>query len=62
MHILQRKAKKYQASGNGQPTDATYDFSAGVWRNQSGVVAFQNGGAPSTKKNDIETGEDQKGE
>jgi len=62
MHILQRSAKKYQANGNGQPTDAVYDFPAGVWRNEKGVVAFQTGGGPTTKKNDLETGEDQKGE
>lgn len=62
MHILQRKAKTYRANGDGQPKDAVYDFLAGVWRSQNGVVAFQDGAPPSTKKNDLETGEDQKGE
>ncbi len=62
MHFLQTKAKKYQANGDGQPKDATYDFSAGVWRNRNGLVAFQDGNDSVTKKNDLETGEDQKGE
>ncbi|MFG1315487.1 hypothetical protein [Xanthobacter autotrophicus] len=62
MHILQLKAKRYRVTGNGQPQDATYDFVAGVWRNCKGIVAFQDGGAPASKKNDLETGEDQKGE
>lgn len=62
MHILQAKAKKYQANGNGQPKDATYDFVAGVWSNQNGLIAFQGGNPPVSKKNDLETGEDQKGE
>ncbi|BCH19975.1 hypothetical protein [Mesorhizobium sp. L-2-11] len=62
MHILQAKAKKCQANGNGQPKDATYDFMAGVWRNHKGLVAFQDGNSAVTKKNDLETGEDQKGE
>ncbi len=62
MHILQLKAKRYRVNGNGQPLDATYDFVAGVWRNRKGIVAFQEGSAPASKKNDLETGEDQKGE
>lgn len=62
MHILQTKAKKYQPNGNGQPKDATYDFAAGVWRNHKGLVAFQDGNGLMSKKNDLETGEDQKGE
>lgn len=62
MHILQAKAKKYRASGDGLPKGATYDFVTGVWSNASGHVAFQEGNPPVSKKNDLETGEDQKGE
>ncbi|CDZ68049.1 Hypothetical protein NGAL_HAMBI2605_63320 [Neorhizobium galegae bv. orientalis] len=62
MHILQTKAKKFQANGTGQPENANYDFAAGVWRNKEGLVAFQTGNEPVSKKNDLETGEDQKGE
>lgn len=62
MHILQMKAKKSQANGSCYPEAATYDFEAGAWINEEGMVAFQEGSELATKKNDIETGEDQKGE
>jgi hypothetical protein len=62
VHILQTKAKETRANGNGLPSAASYDFEAGLWRNDEGVVAFQKGNEVLTKKADIETGEDQKGE
>jgi hypothetical protein len=62
MHVLQRKAKTTECSKIEAPEDATYDFEAGVWRNETGLVAYDPRHAQSTKKNDIETGEDQKGQ
>ncbi|MGV1793556.1 hypothetical protein [Rhizobium sp. A37_96] len=62
MHILQRVAKTTKANGNGLPPKAEYDIVAGVWRSQEGLVAFDPENEMTTKKNDLETGEDQKGE
>jgi len=62
VHILQMKAKKSRTNGNGHPDAATYDFEVGAWVNEQGLVAFQEGSELVTKKNDIESGEDQKGE
>ncbi|QNH75701.1 hypothetical protein GGD92_25530 [Pseudomonas protegens] len=62
MHILQRKAKTTEHRDISGPEDATYDFDSGVWRNEAGLVAYDPRHAQSTKKNDIETGEDQKGQ
>lgn len=62
MHVLQAKAKKYNVNGKGYPENAQYDFVSGVWRNHDGLVAFQEDNGLASKKNDLETGEDQKGE
>jgi hypothetical protein len=45
------------------PAGAQYDIAAGCWMLEgSPLVSSDALGAPSTKKNDLETGEDQKGE
>lgn len=62
MHILQRKAKATKLNGNGLPLDATYDTERGLWNNKSGILSFDPQNEMTTKKNDLETGEDQKGE
>ena len=62
MHILQRIAKTTKVNGSGVPSNADYDVVAGVWRGQEGLIAFDPESEMTTKKNDLETGEDQKGE
>lgn len=63
MHILQKKAKKIKAIESPYPSNATYNFEEGVWRDQNKcLVSYDYNRALSTKKNDIETGEDQKGQ
>ena len=62
MHILQRIAKTTKVNGSGVPSNADYDIVAGVWRGQGGLIAFDPESEMTTKKNDLETGEDQKGE
>lgn len=50
MHVLQRKAKTTEYSKIDAPEDAIYDFEAGVWRNETGLVAYDPRHAQSTKK------------
>lgn len=58
-HIYERP--KTSAIG---PSKATYDPLIGAWRTDDGRlwVRSRDRDAPRTKKQDIETGEDQKGE
>jgi hypothetical protein len=45
------------------PAGAKYDVPTGCWLlNDAPLVTTEAGQAPVTKKNDLETGEDQKGE
>jgi hypothetical protein len=62
MHVLQREAKVTALRETEQPANASYDFSAGVWRGENGLLAYDQRNNATTKKNDIETGEDQKGQ
>jgi len=62
MHILQREAKATELREIDGPSDAVYDFAAGVWRGKNGLIAYDPRHGQTTKKNDLETGEDQKGQ
>jgi hypothetical protein len=62
MHILERLAKKTKINGFGLPREAAYNFEAGAWIGQNGLVSLDPENEMTTKKNDLETGEDQKGE
>lgn len=62
MHVLQRKAKATNLNKAHEPTDASYDFATGVWHGKHGLIAYDKRRDASTKKNDVETGEDQKGQ
>ena len=44
------------------PDDVEYDAVAGYWRKEGVPLWATNAAMPLTKKNDIETGEDMKGE
>ncbi len=62
MHVLQREAKGTELSKIEGPEDAEYDFAGGVWRSKDGLISYDSRYGRQTKKNDIETGEDQKGQ
>lgn len=66
MHILLEKAHKYLDSKTTPiPENCTFDRLKGIWiENESGVPMVRNPFTvmPGTKKCDVETGEDQKGE
>lgn len=62
MHILYRLAKTTALNNNVLPEGAQYDFVAGVWQRDGKVIALDPNNKVTTKKNDIETGEDQKGQ
>lgn len=65
-HILLEKAKKYNIpSQNLTPSGCSYKAKEGFWMDNSSSTAMMktnNPQKPTTKKHDIETGEDQKGE
>ncbi len=65
-HPLLARAQRYQRrTVDLQPPGCSYDGLAGAWRDDAtGVLAVELPGrrGPHTKKHDIETGEDQKGE
>lgn len=67
-HFLVQKAVflSSQATAMLPPVDSQYDDVVGAWRLESDgqivVASTQPGMFPGTKKNDIETGEDQKGQ
>jgi hypothetical protein len=65
-HPLLERAQNYPYRNiNLSPADCFYDRTAGVWRliaTGELWVETPNRIGPRTKKNDIETGEDQKGE
>ncbi len=62
MHILHRLAKTTPLNSNRLPDGADYDFVAGVWRRDGQVIALDPENQVTTKKADVETGEDQKGQ
>lgn len=65
-HILLEKAKKYDTSNqNLIPNCCSYKSKEGFWVDNSSNIAMMKSDIPqkpTTKKCDIETGEDQKGE
>jgi hypothetical protein len=62
MHVLQREARTTELRKIEGPDDAVYDFASGVWRSKEGLIAYDSRYGRQTKKNDLETGEDQKGQ
>jgi hypothetical protein len=66
LHPLLARAHRYQRLDiDLRPAGCTYDRTAGAWRDDAtGRLAAETPGrqGPRTKKMDIETGEDQKGE
>lgn len=66
LHPLLSRAHRYERREvDLSPAGCTYDSEAGAWRDDStGVLAVEMAGrqGPHTKKMDVETGEDQKGE
>jgi hypothetical protein len=64
-HLLLALAKTYNVSGRRlDPGGCTYDKRVGAWITREGTLFVDVDGAsrPRTKKEDVETGEDQKGE
>ncbi len=66
-HILLKHAKTYERfSGSLAPEGCEYNFRIGAWvitgTNKLAVESSDPPKPPTSKKNDIETGEDQKGE
>ncbi|MBZ9766715.1 hypothetical protein LB526_08080 [Mesorhizobium sp. CA6] len=45
-----------------RPTGATYDFVSGLWNGKAGPLIDNPDELPTSKKFDVETGEDQKGQ
>jgi hypothetical protein len=64
MHILQALAVTSPArDSTPMPTHARYDFTAGIWKGERGeILALDPALEQQTKKMDLETGEDQKGQ
>lgn len=65
-HILLDKAKRYKVDEIlPTPKDCTFLFNSGYWANKTTGEPMMHGDnprKPQSKKYDIETGEDQKGE
>lgn len=65
-HIVIEKLHRYKVNTRGSdPEGYEYDAGAGYWRsskNGSPLVSDENVRKPITKKADVETGEDKKGE
>ena len=62
-HILERKAKITKVGNVTASEDSTYDTVAGLWRNKDqGIAAYDPGNDRVSKKMDVETGEDLKGQ
>lgn len=67
MHIIIDKAKKYQKREHdiNFSTIYRYNFLRGFWENRENglpLMVIKDNFRPGTKKADIETGEDRKGE
>lgn len=62
-HILLRRAKRMPSPAIPKiPSDAHYDSMVGVWRLGEAILARDPAVIKVSKKTDIETGEDLKGE
>ena len=63
MHPLMRTTRRTTAQPDGvRPEGATYDFHQGMWLRPDGPLCDSPDCMSTTKKADIETGEDQKGQ
>lgn len=63
MHPLLRTARRTKIDVEiCRPAAATYDFAGGVWRDVDGLLSNRPDQIPQTKKFDVETGEDAKGQ
>lgn len=63
MHPLMQTTRRTAADPElGRPNDAAYDFSSGMWTGSKGPLCDDPEHIPQSKKNDMETGEDQKGQ
>lgn len=63
MHPLVRTAKSSLIDDAGpRPRQASYDFASGMWMGPNGPLSDGDDDIPRSKKADIETGEDQKGQ
>jgi len=63
MHPLLRTTRRSRFdSSTGQPQNAAYDFSSGTWSGANGLLCDDPDHIPQSKKHDMETGEDQKGQ
>lgn len=64
-HLILNKAKKYITQNQILPEGCTYNERIGCWINNFKGTALMGSDDPrksTTKKEDVETGEDQKGE
>ena len=63
MHPLLSTTRRSSAlCDNAYPQDAAYDFRSGMWTGPSGAICDDADRKMASKKNDLETGEDQKGQ
>lgn len=63
MHPLLNTTRRTLAHGDAAyPQGATYDFRSGVWTGPNGPLCDDDERQMVSKKNDLETGEDQKGQ
>jgi hypothetical protein len=63
MHILRKLAKSTRINTQPNLTGARYDVLGGAWKNSDGgLSADDRDKERTTKKNDVETGEDLKGQ
>lgn len=63
MHILLKGAVESEARDETpMPANADYDVALGAWRGKTGLLAYDPDTDRQTKKQDVETGEDQKGQ
>ena len=63
MHALLKTTRRTLAQPHGvRPKNAAYDFEKGIWEGDFGPLCNDSNYIPQSKKNDIETGEDQKGQ
>ena len=62
-HPLLATVRRTRAdTGAARPHDAIYDFVGGIWIGPEGPLCDDPLHIPVSKKDDIETGEDQKGQ
>jgi len=63
MHPLLETTRRTKADpALGQPMNAAYDFTTGMWNGPNGALCDDPDHIPQSKKADMETGEDQKGQ